>query len=156
MIALTAGISPLSRAIRFLNWSMYSHAAWIDPDDGSCWEALAGKGVVHSSSLADMHTAGTIFDLYHVHYAREQLSIIRTFMQSQLGKPYDFHSIFHFITRRPARADDQEKWFCSELVFAAHQQAGISLLLRIPAWKVYPGLLSYSPKITLMESGLTH
>lgn len=144
MIALYHGKSMVSRAIRLLNWSDYSHAAWVDPVTGHVWESW-GKGVTCSQDLGSAHLAGTKVDLFHVSATREQRLRILDFMTAQIGKKYDYRGVFHFITRRPAQARDQDRWFCSELVFEAFRAAGIHLLCRIPAWKVYPGLLAYSP-----------
>jgi uncharacterized protein YycO len=155
MIALTKGSSPMSRIIRFTNWSEYSHAAWIDPDDRSCWESLPFKGVVHSSSINDQHCNGTPVDIFLFDYTADQLRAIRCFMTAQLGKDYDWDSVLHFISKRPPLASDQNKWFCSELIFAAHLYAGIDLLARIPAWKVYPGMIAYSPLLQFLESDFT-
>jgi hypothetical protein len=42
-------------------------------------------------------------------------------------------------------AQDDDTWFCSELVYAAFQKAGIKLLNVDEAWKVSPALLAMSP-----------
>jgi hypothetical protein len=75
------------------------------------------------------------------------------FLESQIGKKYDFAGILGFGLS--ANLECKDKWFCSELVFAAAQYAGIELLRRIKAHKVSPGLLDVSPKMKLQETRLT-
>lgn len=53
--------------------------------------------------------------------------------------------VARFVTRRQADRESAGKWFCSELVFAAFQAAGIDLLARTEAWEVSPGLLLRIP-----------
>ncbi|HBA86323.1 MAG TPA: hypothetical protein DCZ95_19760 [Verrucomicrobia bacterium] len=140
MIALYKGKSTLSRAIRWRTWSEYSHAAWV-LDDGSVIEAWKG-GVRHVRNMATQHTPGTDVDLFTLNLTVAQKWAIQDFLIRQVGKPYDYGAILGFMTR--AKSENSEKWFCSELIFAACQSAGVELLKRIPAWKVSPGLLSVS------------
>jgi uncharacterized protein YycO len=140
MIALYKGKSALSRAIRWRTWSEYSHAAWV-LDDGSVIEAWK-DGVRHVLNIQSQHTPGTEVDLFTLNLTTAQKWAIQDFLIRQVGKPYDYGAILGFLTR--AKSENPEKWFCSELIFAACQSAGIELLKRIPAWKVSPGLLSVS------------
>ena len=156
MIALYKDISPMSRMIRIITWSEYSHAAWIDPMDDSCWEALPVGGVTHSATMSDQHRPGTPIELYPVYYSGDEEFQIRSFMAAQLHKPYDWHGVVHFLDHVKQYESDVSKWFCSELVFAAHLQAGINLQLRIPAWKVSPALISYSTLLPDRKTTFTH
>ena len=144
MIALYKGTSALSRAIRWRTWSEYSHAAWVC-DDGSVIEAWRG-GVRHVPSIHAQHTQGTEIDLFAVEMTTEKKWAVQEFLIRQIGKPYDYGAILGFMTR--AKSENPEKWFCSELIFAACQSAGVALLKRIPTWQVSPGLLSISPLLT--------
>lgn len=151
MIALYRGLSPLSRAIRWWNWSDYSHAAWLC-SDGSCTEAWAGR-VQRAGAFDTLHTRGTAVDCYTIEgMTGERARAIRAFLAAQVGKRYDWRGILRFGFKTIIRADNQDRWFCSELVFAACQAAGIELLARTPAWKVYPGLLACSPLLRLRET----
>jgi len=153
MILLYKGLSLMSRLIRVATWSEYSHAAWLDEDDGSVWEAWR-RGVRRAESPSAAHNAGTPVEMYRV--AGEgpaARALIRAFMRQQEGKPYDVPGILGFVFRRPMGAS-QDRWFCSELVFAAYEHAGISLL-RSPAYKVKPCDLAMSPLLTLAGGMLT-
>jgi hypothetical protein len=144
MIALYKGRSLISRIIRCVNWSDYSHAAWVDTVNNYVIEAWSG-GVRKADSLHTNHTPGTIVDVFDVDVTVAQREAIAQFMLLQVGKRYDYRGIVHFITRRSESAAGQDRWFCSELVLAAYRAAGIDLLSRIPAYKVFPGMLAYSP-----------
>ena len=56
--------------------------------------------------------------------------------------PYDWRSVFKFMTRIPAR--ENGKWFCSELVFRAIEKTYMRLL-QMKAEYVNPGHLGASP-----------
>lgn len=153
MIALYKGISLLSRLIRWYSRSEYSHAAWIDPDTGACYEAWT-NGVRMVPSFESCHTPGTHVDIFATPANREQSLAIRRFHQQLVGKAYDWHGIFHFVTRRPEHARDQDRWFCSELVVAAYRAAGVPLLARVEPYKVYPSMLAWSPLLVHVRSAI--
>ena len=58
------------------------------------------------------------------------------FMQDQLGKPYDLSAIAAFIADRDWH--DPNAWFCSEVIAAALETAGIIKPMASPANKVTP------------------
>lgn len=146
MIAFYKGTSAMSRLIRSVNWGEYSHVAWLDPDHGDVVEAWTDGGVRQVESLSERHTAETVVDLFTVPLmTRQERDMIRQFLHGQIGKKYDWSGILHFVTRRPEHPRDQQAWFCSELIFAAFLFARLELLARIPAYKVFPSLMVYSP-----------
>lgn len=152
MIALYRGVSPVSRVIRFMTWSDYSHASWVSPDGGYEVESWI-YGVQLEPGLGSNHTPGTVVDLFRVRdLTIEQEYLVEGFLREQVDKKYDWAGLFNFITRKPQSPDEQDKWFCSELIFAAHASAGIRLLRDIPYWKVSPGLLALSPLLEFVET----
>lgn len=155
MIAAYKGTSIWpSRIIRFINWSEYSHVAWVT-QVGTVIEAWPG-GVREVPSISAQHTPGTVVDMFSApSISVEQDEKIESFLRNQLTKAYDWHSVFHFITRRSETATSQEKWFCSELIFKACTQAGVELLSRVPAYKVHPGMLLMSPLLRFEETIIT-
>lgn len=159
MIAFYKGISPFSRLIRFATWSEYSHASWIDNNYAFEIEAWS-KGVTTGKPFTN-HTPGTVVDLFDVPLPADLRAAAVRFLQSQLGKPYDWAGILGFATHRAQRnpaimtvaaADAMTKWFCAELIFAALAFAQFHPLFRIPQYKVTPGLLSYSPRLAYITS----
>jgi len=158
MIALYKGISFTSRIIKIRTWSEYSHASWTDDDesifrawkegfepDSSVIESWHIGGVRYNFSINIGHTPGTVIDLFSIDLTPSEREGLREFLLNQVGKKYDFKGCLNFITRRKESPAGQKRWFCSELVFAGFVHIRKPLLLRIPAWKVYPGLLAYSP-----------
>jgi len=143
MIALYKGKSWLSKAIRWQTRGEYSHAAWLCPD-GAVYEAWSRGGVVRSKDLSEIHTPGTEIDLFSVIVDGADVEM---FLQDQVGKKYDFRSVTGFMTRRPELPQDQDKWFCSELIFAAIAFAGVMLLHRVAPFEVSPKMISWSPRL---------
>jgi len=107
------GISLISKAIRWQTRSEFSHIA-VELNDGSVVEAWHKGGVVHSGSFRALHTPGTEVVVYEFDpgLTEEQELALERWLLSQVGKKYDFRSVFRFLTRRKAPADDM--WFCSE------------------------------------------
>ena len=153
MILLYKGKSLISKLIKWQTFGIYSHAAWWC-QDGTVIEAwhkktVNGKlkltlkeGVQRHDSPATIHTPGTEIDVFAVPGIDE--AAVEAFLVSQIGKDYDFAPVIRGFTFR-VMLDNPNKWFCSELTFAGVEKGGINLLRDIPAWKVSPGLLSYSP-----------
>lgn len=152
-IALHLGRGLLSRLIRWQTRSPYSHASLLLPD-GLCIEAREGIGV---RALPGLHVpAGELVDLFRVEgVTPAQVEAIAEFARRQLGKPYDYTMVARFITRRQESRASQGKWFCSELVFAACQQAGLRLLRDTDPWEVSPGLLARSPLLVPVRLNVT-
>jgi len=155
LLAFYRGRSPVSRLIRLVNWGPYSHVAVGCFETGHVWEAWHRGGVSRVDSWDANHTANTLVDLFAVHVTTEQRALITGFLNSQVGKPYDFLGCLHFVTRRPEYAWQQRLWFCSELAHAAFIAGGIHLLARVPSYKVYPAMLSYSPLLRPLGSIVT-
>jgi len=155
MIALYKGVSVWpSRCIQFLNWSEYSHAAFICRKTGECIEAWSPGGVRRTEGFGEQHQKGTRVDFFEViGITQAQEDAAKAFMLTQLGKPYDWRGVVHFITR-PTEEDThyQKEWFCSELVFEAYLRSWVNIFERIPAYKVYPGMLAISPKLRFCYS----
>jgi len=146
MIILFRGSDPLDEAIEGITWSPYSHAAFYNPATKNSIEAIA-LGVVEAIPY-DQHHHGVPVDFFEVIGATpEQEAAAEQFCRDQLGKGYDWIGDMHFITHRPENPAGQQRWFCSELVFAAYASTGILLLRGVPVWKVSPGLLSVSPML---------
>lgn len=176
-LAQYRGKSKVSRAIRMLTYSIYSHTAIRFVNDlhvetegreyfvraGSVIEAWTG-GVRMVSSLDAQHTPGTGVDLYELRtpLSLEQEQRLAAFLLTQVGKPYDYLNVLRFVPivhalfPKPApEIWNRQHVFCSELAFRAFLQLQILLLERIAAWKVFPGLLSYSPLLKHTDTHIT-
>ena len=154
MIGLYRGRSFISRVIQWRTWSVYSHASWIDDDNGSVYESWQPQGVRHMADIHIGHSSGTVIDMFAVDLTGEQKDGLRAWFTSHLGKPYDMWAILGFIWRK--KLDDDSAWICSELIYQGFKINGIELLgSNTPAYKVSPGILSLSPLMTYVETKIT-
>lgn len=142
------GTSLVSKAIKLKTWSEISHTSAFLPGGEEVIEAW-GKGVIRRP-WREGHTEGTRIDLLEVKCSPEQAQAFYLFLYSQIGKEYDFKGIMGFAFS--SGIHNKEKWFCSELVFAAALHAGIVLLERIEAHKVSPGLIHCTPLGKLIKT----
>ena len=133
----------LGALIRWQTRSPYSHASMLI--EGKHYESVAGKGVVRSplSKSAELFLVDGIDD-----------TSAASFVDKQLGKGYDYSSVLRFVSRKQASRKSSRKWFCSELVYATCQKGGIELLRAVAPWEVSPGMLSRSPLLKEMKSGV--
>jgi uncharacterized protein YycO len=137
----------ISKAIKWQTRSQFSHASLVLPDD-TVLESMQGRGVVHGRKV---ESCVECVDLFTVLAIAKVQDAALGFAMSQLGKPYDYTMVARFVTRRTESLRTKEKWFCSELVFAAFLHAGLPLLRDTQPWEVSPELLSKSPY--LVEAG---
>lgn len=169
-LLLYKGLGTVSKAIRAQTRSDYSHAAAFMDDDymlpngemfyrGSTWEAWhvggerrwdnvwMGAGQVRrlSNPWID-HDLDTEIEVwrYKPGQAFDIEAAVR-YLESQVGKEYDFRNVFRFVSRRDAA--DNNKLFCSEYFSNMSNKAGVRLLNLHPAHTA-PCHLSWTP---LME-----
>lgn len=111
---------PMSAVIRACTWSSWSHVALIDGDE--VIEATAPAGVRRFPVVQAIDHAKRvqIVDLP----CRDPQAVISA-ADSQIGKPYDYTAVLGLGLHRDWQEDDA--WFCSELVAWAFAQAGESL-----------------------------
>jgi hypothetical protein len=117
--------------------------AWHLPMKPSIRFPFVKGGGVYRYKFSQQHTPDTEFTIFSIDVTDEQKSKIEEFLFKQLGKEYDFKGIFGFASYSDIQ--DKDKWFCSELVFAAFKNAGIELLRQIEPYKVSPRLFLLSP-----------
>lgn len=176
-LALYQGIGPISRAIRFITRSKYSHAAFrFDAHatqiasrmsgqcpfskmflfgEGCVVEAWQG-GVRNSANVSQLHHARTKVDIFSLinPLNDEEESILLRELDTQIGDPYSYWNVFRFITKRPGNLDGS--WFCSELCFEDFMKCGRRLLERTEAWEVPPGWLDKSPLLKFEKTLITN
>ena len=139
-IGLCHGKGFVSALIRWQTRGDFSHALILYEDGQTIIESWQGAGV-REKKLGD-ETGITWFD---VTATPEQWAQAVAFAKLQLGHKYDWFGVVGFISR--GRMPDNEAWFCSELVFASLEAAGVKLFERIEAWAVSPSLLAISPLV---------
>lgn len=133
-LQFTAQHSPTSWLIRKFTWSDYSHVDFVLPN-GQLLGASSNGGV--AIRPAGRYSAK---DRFVVDAPASVLDIAA----SQLGKPYDWPAILGMATRHNWQND--QAWFCSELVFWAFKQAH-SPLLNAPKHRITPRDLLLSPHL---------
>ena len=144
-ILLYKGRGMVSRLIRWQTNGSYSHAALQRPD-GRIIEAWHKPPKVRLTRLKDWSNV----EAYEVvGMTPEQWDEAIAWAESQIGKKYDFGGVMRFVTRWRKKQDD--KWFCSELVFEAIKRAGVPLLERVQCSQVSPTVLSFSPLLMRSE-----
>jgi len=110
--------------IRVFTMSNYSHVDVVMPhtEGQRLFGALLWKGVSYHRSTYDHEKD------YYIEFENEiQYTRFFKFLEDQKGKDYDIISIFGFFFHK-RQWHDKNKWFCSELIAAASEYAGVRLL----------------------------
>lgn len=96
-----------SYAIRLHNWSHWHHGGVVVNDD--VYEARAKEGVIKTplKEYLARYSTNKFIEIPHKGDYQERL-------RNQLGKGYDWGAIFQFIFRQDW--DNEDKWFCFELI----------------------------------------
>jgi len=123
-----------SRIIRAFTWSAFSHVEFVLPD-GRLLGARADGGV----DIREPHADHTRIETYQVDHTEAVLNAALT----QCGKPYDWPGVFGIGLHRDWQEDDS--WFCSELVAWAFKEAGRPLLRAEHLHRITPRDLLLSP-----------
>src|SRR6185312_12227496 len=100
------------------------HAAIFDEDEGTLYESWQTAGVRKKENWTLAADDSTV-DFFTFDQTPKQTAGIRYFLESQLGKKYDWLGVVRFVSRTQLRPDAKEKWFCSELATAALAYVGI-------------------------------
>lgn len=121
-----------SKIIRSVTWSQYSHVGFYDRQKGTVIDSRMKKHGVTEYPFEELKKEyPRILLRTFPNVPRSALDIART----QLGKPYDWTALAGIGLHRNWQEDD--KWFCSELVPWACLQAGASVIFK-DTWRVTP------------------
>ena len=156
-VGLHRGGGAMGRAIRLLSWSPYGHASIrfgelqptdvifeADVKDG--WRAKLASEVIGQVKWLEVPSL--------TRHQRMQAFIRAT---NLLGTKYDKFGVVRFLPiirmfYSGAAFKTGERLFCSEGVFMILEGVGLPLLARLPAHKVEPGMLAYSPYLVEPEA----
>ena len=127
---------PFAWLIRKATWARFSHVDFVLPD-GRLLGARGFGGVT-------IREPGEYSRCQRFRVAAP-VSVL-DIAASQIGKPYDWGAIAGFATRR--NWQDPQRWFCSELIAWAFQEAGFPLLRTMDSHKISPRDLLLSPYLT--------
>ena len=116
--------------IRLFTFSQWNHVS-IEID-GQVYEARGRTGVTRRSAIGylDEWAEGATVEV-----DVPSLVAAKMFLESQVGKDYDYGGIFALPFRKPWHG--KSKWFCSELAAAALLAAGLPKM-RVDAYRVTP------------------
>jgi hypothetical protein len=153
VIGATKGNSLISKCIKFFQQYPFTHVFYVkgiycSPKDNDLVtlniEALPypffkGNVNVHCVSYFDDDSKKSIHsDAVMLNFIQVEKSIkekIEKFLYNQVGKKYDYLGIIDFIVPFTDNLQDQNRWFCSELISAACISAGYNI------WNKFPHLL---------------
>ena len=139
-IRFVRGEGWISRAICEVTWSRWSHVELVT-DDG--YLGAHNEGGVQ---VRDLDYAKVVDEMFGVAFVtKEQSERVLDYAMDQLGKPYDYTALAGIIFHRDWAA--AKRWFCSELIAASFDYAGVPLLKRIPYERITPGMLAQSPEL---------
>lgn len=110
--------NPFSSLIRAATWSRWSHVAIIEDGD-TVIEAAALHGVRRVTFVDAINRAK---DAALVELRSADPAAVIAAAASQIGKPYDYTAILGIGLQRDWQEDDA--WFCSELIAWAFDAAG--------------------------------
>lgn len=116
--------------IRTLTWSDFSHVGFIYGD--AVIDSQLSRGGVTAYGVDDLinhYPRIQVYDFPHVSNGAISHAL------DQLGKDYDWTALCGMGFQRNWQQDD--KWFCSELVAASCAAAGTPIIHK-PAWRVTP------------------
>ncbi|MEM6885454.1 MAG: hypothetical protein AAF571_10510 [Verrucomicrobiota bacterium] len=139
------GSGPIGAMIRWQSRGEYAHAAILDTYERQVYESREGKGV-QVLSLDKVRNENPYSLCLEVGVPLDDGKVGR-FLKKQVGKKYDWSSVFRFVSRRQASRKSAGVWFCSEYAFAAIQAGGVDLFRDTEPWEVDPAFLSKSPHL---------
>jgi hypothetical protein len=100
-----------AKLVRWYTKSKYSHVELIIEDK---WISISdSKDGVHIYDLEPLHTS---WDYVPVEVPADRLEDVWRFIDSQVGKKYDWAGIFFTQFLKISDSDAKNKWFCSEFV----------------------------------------
>lgn len=139
--------------IRWHSRSRWNHVGVWDEETLTLYEAREWRGVVATPDWWPS-PGQDVCEVSPALTDAERLEV-RAWLNEQVGKRYDYAEVAKFISRRKAneKAADR-RWFCSELAAEAFRRAGRELL-RLPGWKISPGMLHASPLLSSCVPRLT-
>jgi uncharacterized protein YycO len=88
----------------------------------------------------------------HVVCTEDQAEKVYAFARAQIDKPYNWIGILGFAIRRDFPSI--KRWFCSELITASFEAAGIHLVAVKQFDRVTPEMILNSPLVIVEEGAL--
>jgi len=116
-----------ARLISSFTFSDISHVAIVDPThQNKVYEAVMLGGVVHRDIKKCLKNKKDIIEVDVPVLNTTKLYDVQGFLDSQVGKPYDWGGVWGGMFRQ-RKWNDNHTWYCSELVTVALYIAGYTL-----------------------------
>lgn len=144
-LIFTRSWSPLSAIIRLATWSTWSHVGVLLGD------RVLDSTIRHGVAMRDMDSFMAGISAHRVVDVETEnpLGVINA-LRSQIGKPYDLTGVLGMSLRRNWQEDD--RWFCSELVAWAFKQSGQPLFRNESMYRITPQHLWMLPEMSNARS----
>lgn len=139
ILVFETGPTIKGKVVQVFTWSKYSHVDVLT-EQNTTLSAYPDGGVDERPYVP---LASNV--LCKIETTPEQLAQIHKYMRDRIGKPYDWGGVFGVFFKQ-TRWQDHDKWFCSELIAAALQSAGIQLFKK-PDFRVVPKHLARHPRV---------
>lgn len=147
-VALYQGVSGISKSIRWITRSDYSHAAVVNALTGETYEAWHNPGHFRKTAHPTVgHAPGTVIHFFAPVQMRRDVALdVMEQCEEWAAKEvrYDFRNVLRFVTRTPRKGEPSDRLFCSEAVALAFAAAGYPLQIA-DASLIAPGHLAWSP-----------
>lgn len=138
-IVFTTGRDFIADAIKGRTWSPWSHSMIVDQ-----WPKVISADAqgVQWRDIWDKEREK--FSVMHCPLVTDELGkkIVEQ-AKKHIGDGYDFLALGGFLINQ--NIQDEDRWFCSELVFWSYEQCGVHLLRRVNKAFVSPQHLWISP-----------
>jgi len=145
-LLFSEGKSIFTKGISFITWGDYTHV-----------EAVTDKGYLIGS---DFHSSGVnVCSIQRRSKESKRMLLVRVkkvnsglfikYLKSQLGKPYDTLASLGYVFRK--NWNNEDRWFCSELIAKASQVSGNPLIPEEP-FRATPRDLLLSDKLQKVSS----
>jgi uncharacterized protein YycO len=119
-IIVVSSHGPMAYLIKLFTMSKWNHSAIYFEDENLVIDADTPAGV-NKYTLVEFISKYPNYVMLDINVP--DLSYAKAFAKNQIGKEYDWTAIFSFIFRRDWQEED--KWFCSELVEATLIAGGL-------------------------------
>lgn len=127
-------------------YSRLTHVALYSTARKGIIEAVKGAGVRYLNGMQSCYR-GCQASVYHIAVSNLTMSNIWNLLEKEIDKKYDdFGAIGLFLHRN--NLQDQDKWFCSELIAAGFWKFGLRLVPWSSPTMLFPGEMVKSLLLT--------
>lgn len=158
-IAAYQGVSGVSRVIRWITNSRYSHVAFVLPDNSvvEAWDT----GLRKVGNISIQHNTNTKVDIFFLNLSLQQEQELLKIIDQDvnvLPPKYDFYQVLHFlpVVRLFSRSHpDNKRFFCSEYIVDRLDKVNYKLFNNTNPSEVPPDWIPRSLKVFYSHTEIT-